>query len=582
MRGFRLALAILAFSILASQVGAQYWFQFGAKAGSGANFNNGASIQIQTITPQMLKTGSLGYWVGEDLPNGAFLQVGYVVENETGSYSTPCSIAGCTGYEYIKAGDAEWFYEYFPANNSDSFLGAIGPDGSAGVNGTFHTYSFYSNGNVWYFVIDGRQVGSVNLGVASAGPEVPVAFGELANTSDANTSLRPVTLANLSVYKSGSYLPVSIGTAYIGYGATSPKTLPDPYGVREVGNRTDYFQIGSGLPQLQNGTQLWALGYYVRVNSQYGEINGTTEYLAYTGARLYAPPIYPISANERAIFTGWTGAGRNSYTGPLDNVTTLLFNNISETANWQIQYLVNVTSKYGITQGSGWYNSSSIATLSLSPPQGIGAAFYSWSNGNANATFKTKVNSPINISALFRYSVTIIGKDSKGNPLQATAYAINGVRTNSTPLLFGGRYEVTSATYSGVLMNVSQALNVTGPQIAYVQLPVYPVTIKSTDPFGIPVNASGTIAFANGTVSRISTGSTGTIVINDVPYGYAKAQLQYLGMQQTVTANAGVAQAATFASLYDIGGTAIIVALGGAAYLLGRKREMQPSGRVRR
>jgi len=115
MREFRFALlTIVIVAFLAGNVFAQYWFQFGARSGNSASFNNGARVEIQTITPQNLTSGSLGFWVGEILSNGAFIQVGYLIENATGNYPAICTESGCTNYEEIKAGDAEWFYEYFP------------------------------------------------------------------------------------------------------------------------------------------------------------------------------------------------------------------------------------------------------------------------------------------------------------------------------------------------------------------------------------------------------------------------------------------------------------------------------------
>ena len=119
-----------------------YWFQFGVRGGERSTVNNGASVQIQTITNQVLSSGSSGYWVGETLSNGAFIQIGYLIENQSGTYPSYCVMSGCGGFQNLNAGSAEWFYEYFPPSYSSSFLGKIGPNGSAGKNGSINTYSF--------------------------------------------------------------------------------------------------------------------------------------------------------------------------------------------------------------------------------------------------------------------------------------------------------------------------------------------------------------------------------------------------------------------------------------------------------
>jgi len=255
-------LTFLITALFAGNIFNPYWFQFGIKSDSSASFNNGARVEIQTIVPQNITNGSLAFWVGETLSNGAFLQVGYVIQSKTGYYSAICNENGCANAEKIKAGDAEWFYEYSLSNtqgnllSSRKYFSAFGPDGSAGANGTFHTYGFYSIGNTWYFTFDGKVIGSTDLGTNNSGAHVPIAVGELAGTNTNNVYIKDVTFSNLAVYKNGRWLPVSSGYAYIGYSIESKKILKNPYGVEEVNNMPNYFAVGSGLPQ-PNGAQLW-------------------------------------------------------------------------------------------------------------------------------------------------------------------------------------------------------------------------------------------------------------------------------------------------------------------------------------
>ena len=72
-------MAVLAAAGTAS---AGYWFQTGARAASSSGFNNGAGVSIETVG-QHPASGSFGAWVGETLGNGAFIQIGYIVENQS-------------------------------------------------------------------------------------------------------------------------------------------------------------------------------------------------------------------------------------------------------------------------------------------------------------------------------------------------------------------------------------------------------------------------------------------------------------------------------------------------------------------
>ncbi|MGC8699517.1 MAG: hypothetical protein ACP5RK_00735 [Candidatus Micrarchaeia archaeon] len=427
------------FIAFSSSAYAQYWFQFGARSGNSASMNNGASVQIETITPQNISMGSLGFWVGEILSNGAFLQCGYLIENATGNYPSLCTQSGCTSYQELKAGDAEWFYEYFPPNYNGGFLGGIGPDGSAGTNGSMHTYSFYSIGNTWYFTFDGKVIGSADLGTSTSGAEVPVAFGEVANTSSNNEYVRDVIFENLSSYKYGLWFPAAAGYAYIGYGSGSEKNLRNPYGVKEIDNRVNYFEAGSGLPQPMNGTQLWSLGYYLTIKSAFGNLNSTMGYIAYSSASISAPQYVYVSPDTREVFSGWVGKGIGSYTGPLNYSEISMNSNITETAQWKSEYLVNITSPYGTVSGGGWYANGSTITYSISAPiiyqnSTTRVVFLGWSNGNKNLTGKLMVNKPINLQAIWAKEYLVSAKTPYGNATGAGWYRENTFITLSVPM----------------------------------------------------------------------------------------------------------------------------------------------------
>ena len=321
MRKYELILSLATLLILASGniANAEYWFQSGARS-IGMSNNNGASVQIQTIAPQSLTSGSMAFWVGETLSNGAFLQVGYTIPNETGNLTISCTKKGCANSTFVRAGDAEWFYEYFLPGNNNTFYGSTGPDGSAGLNGTFNTYSFYSLGNTWYFMFNNKTIGSANLGASNSGPYTPIAIAEMANASNGKTHMRQVAFANLSAYQYDKFLPVQSAYGTINYGVGSKTNIANPYGVQEIGKRTNYFAVGSGLNTTANNTKLWSLGYRLTISSKYGNISSRNTYVAYSVQTLSAPAAINLTNNTRVVFTGWTGSGLGYYNGSQNKV----------------------------------------------------------------------------------------------------------------------------------------------------------------------------------------------------------------------------------------------------------------------
>ncbi|MGC8676393.1 MAG: hypothetical protein ACP5T3_02665 [Candidatus Micrarchaeia archaeon] len=615
MKGLSLLAALLLGLVcFAGIANAEYWFQSGARAGNSAAQNNGAMVSIETVANQQSSSGSMAFWVGENLQNGAFLQVGYTVENQTGYYPTNCTVSGCSSTVLLTAGKPTWFYEYFLPGDNSSFLGAMGPDGSAGANGTFHTYGFYSLGDTWHVLFDGKQIGAVNLGTSSSGPNPPVAIAELANSSGYTSRMLPVIFANLSAYKYDTFLPVENAYAIISYGVGSKTSIPNPYGVEEIGNRVNYFEVGSGLPTSTNGTELWHLGYWLRVLSPFGNINSSIEYAAYSQAQISAPAAIYFNKTARAVFSHWEGTGPGAYTGTANSSMVNMYGNITERANYTVEYFVNVTGNFS-TYGTGWYPAGSIAKygvyksnvyisndsrfafvnwsngnanangtllvnrpvqlhanyehqllvsvssqygnatgsgwiqegsndtiMVLNPFKNISAserfAFVKWSNGSTQQEIVAKITKPVTLKALFayEYKVDIHGKNYNGSAISPEYYIVNGMRVNSSTYMEPGSYSITGAVYKGTLLNFSYALSVLGPESINVTLPVYTIDLSSHDIFGLPVNATLYITFANGTTTTTSTGATGSLMLYNIPYGYAKGTAEYLFTESFATA----------------------------------------------
>ncbi len=406
----KLGVAVFLFTVLL--VGAhlsysQYWFQSGVIANGTASNNSGISVQIETIYGQNITNGSIAFWVGENLQNGAFVQVGYAVESKTGEYPNNCTSGGCSSKIYMEAGKPYWFFEYFRSTNSEqSFYGGFS-NVSLGSNGTFNTYSVSPDGTLWKAYLNGKLLGSVNAGVPDSGNNAPYVVGEYANASTNQTYMIPVRFRNFSVYLNGREVSVPGAYSYVGYGVSSKEALINKYGVEELNNESDYFEVGSGLPIPKNGTVMWNRGYEVSVSSGFGN-QSSANYTFGSRVSLYEPNAVNISTGEREVFVGWKGSGFRSYTGNSTSATVVVYGKITESAVWQLQYFVNVSSNFSNATGSGWYDNNSLVRLGINSSElyansSTRYVFDGWTT--ANKTYSgnyISIKSPVNVTAVWK------------------------------------------------------------------------------------------------------------------------------------------------------------------------------------
>ncbi|MCL5106160.1 MAG: hypothetical protein M1331_02060 [Candidatus Marsarchaeota archaeon] len=416
------ALCVASFAV--HQSFSQYWFQSGAIAGSAANFNNGASISIyaQAQSPQY---SSYAFWVGEHLANSAFLQIGYMVLNETGLTYDNCTSSGCSSSITLQKGTPYWFFEYFYANApGSSFLGRIGS--SHLLNGSFNNFSFnYSPADSkWHFYVNNNNVGGVNLGSSNSGSNIPAGLAEYANASTNTQYMTPVKFKNMKFYKNNMWNFVTKAYSVISYGYGSETALSNPYGVQEISNKLNDFIVGSGLSLAQNNV-LWNVGYSLSIISKY-PINGSGNYSAYSSVAIVSNKTLYLNQNRtaRAILEGYAGEGYGSYTGNDTNITVQMYNNIKEYAIWQVQYLVNASSEYGNVSGSGWYNANSTASIALNksliqltkPERAVLSNWeYDSKSFSPSLHLSVKVNSPKNITATWHVQYLVNATSQYGN-----------------------------------------------------------------------------------------------------------------------------------------------------------------------
>ena len=465
-------LAIAALSLLSCISPAQYWFQSGAIGGISSSRNRGASVLIETVGQQQPRNGSFGFWVGENLADNAFVQVGYQVPSTTGLFPTGCSSAGCNGTVLLYAGKPSWFWEYFPSGyNGSAFYGSSGPEGSAGAPGTINNYSFLYSGGMWRIYFNGERIGEVALGASGSGDNPPIAAAEYANAPSANAEMNAVAFKDLAYYNGTAFRLVPTGYAYIEYGKGSMRSIPNPYGVSEIGAEPDYFEVGSGLPLTPN-RQLWSIVYTLDTVSPYSNISGVAGYSAGTPVEISAPAYAYVAANTREVFSGWLGTGNGSYTGSENDTVVYMDGNITERALWRAEYLITASSPYGVAAGGGWYANGSTATISvpsntIEVANGTRAVFSQWSTGANSTQASIEVGGPENVSALWRvqYALNLstpfgaargagwydAGSEAKIALTQPLHYVSSGTRYLFSAWSNGVRYANTSIRVTGPL-----------------------------------------------------------------------------------------------------------------------------------
>jgi hypothetical protein len=283
--------------------GGPYWFQQGGTSDSITHYSVGASVRIRTVYDSV-NGDAHSYWVGSFLANGAFVQVGYLNTLTTTNQYYCCA----------------WFYESFPYLN-DTSPPFIGPPGSAGPIGSWHTYSMNYNASfgVWSFYMDNQYLGSTPLAgqayyigagstIASTGNHSVAALSEVAQTYDNKDIIGPAEFSNFQYETTiNSWKPVPNGLVHIGYGDTPPSNAPaNPYSVAEISGVQNDFLTGSKMTypgtdqcgnQAANGADLWATTLTC--------IGGNTEsfsFVALDGSKITPPWISLTDSGGKQIF----------------------------------------------------------------------------------------------------------------------------------------------------------------------------------------------------------------------------------------------------------------------------------------
>ncbi|HUK51636.1 MAG TPA: hypothetical protein VLV18_11410, partial [Terriglobales bacterium] len=304
--------------------------QVGAWGDDASRNNLGVKTMILTHTYDAFPDTLDYFWVGDYLNNGAFIQFGYSLQIGTTCLSG-ADIRGqvdCLGStEIIFGSDARWEWQYWPNRQSSDFYFQIGPEGSAGVNDTWHEYGIdIGPSRTYEFLLDGQVVADSNFtGSRSSNPVLAIAERSPATSND-SYPLGPVAFRGLAYFDGNSWRE-SDDLVTIDNCGTGTSCPIDTYGSSSLGENS--FVTGSNIMGPTDGTLLWARSYVpLDVNVHPGarfyitSVSGTNAYNS--SANVYLPKnmlayisLVDTSTNTPGIlgligaqdhFDGWEGA----------------------------------------------------------------------------------------------------------------------------------------------------------------------------------------------------------------------------------------------------------------------------------
>ncbi len=223
-------------------------YSSGVKGDFNTTHASGISAKIQTIlNGQLYGTATASAFINVTLSDGTQIMLGYTL-----SRSNP---------------EGSWFYAIIPATSVFGSEGYItGPSGSAGLNGTFNTYTVIRTApDAWSLEIDGKIITTFSSNANSTGSNLPYIGGSILEDYSPLNTIGPFSVRDLQYEKNNVMHSMPSVMSYESSvpltGISPPYTLPNTLGV-VYSKSTDQIMIGSGLP-FSNGITLFGTFYKV-------------------------------------------------------------------------------------------------------------------------------------------------------------------------------------------------------------------------------------------------------------------------------------------------------------------------------
>jgi hypothetical protein len=368
--------------LVSAQQTGHYWFQVGADMSVATT---GVAVDIRIVQQTPPADGStLAFWVGIDLSNDAFFQVGYL---------------SCCNDQRPSS-----FWTYFPSGKASEGTGGVSGGVAFLTLNTWVHFNLSSNGNIWTAFINNSPVESVNLGT-SYGLDA-YAIAEDADAHSPSNIMQPVEFKNFQYQDSSGWHSASPGRAISGFSlAASGATIytgPFPYGIQSTVGVNNDWTVGSRFSLVYDGTVLWPW-YNVTLDG------ASNWYLIGQKINMSSvPTVIKESPTSRQILAGWKVDG-------ISTSQTCCFTaegNMTLNPIYVQQYLIQVNSTLGNVTGSGWYNDGSWAMISVQPTSiptsgilgelGVTSVFAGWMSDHRLIAFTVEVKAPMTITAVWR------------------------------------------------------------------------------------------------------------------------------------------------------------------------------------
>jgi uncharacterized repeat protein (TIGR02543 family) len=211
-------------------------------------------------------------------------------------------------------------------------------------------------------------------------------------------------------------------------------------GSQQVANPTDSWNYYIDDVAV-SGSYIGPVQYQLTMSTNYGTVIPPSGLYNESQTVTINAPQPTAAQGERYIWQGWVGSGVGSYTGTANPASVKMNSTITETASWEHQYYLTVSSAYGSVSGGGWYDAGSSAYAAVSPTTVAGTTgtqyiFTGWSGDASGTTSPSNaiiMNGPKTATANWQtqYYLTF-AQSGVGSDFSGTVMTVNSTVYNNT------------------------------------------------------------------------------------------------------------------------------------------------------
>jgi hypothetical protein len=264
---------------------------------------------------------------------------------------------------------------------------------------TQEVFNYASPRVTQYMMEDGYTQHPVNYDSYSGGLPLFMIIAVDANTVSASFTIDGTNYSSLNIPDNFLITPNS------SHFVTVPLLINQSTDTRRMfqswsdGNTSSTRVISQGGQYIAN----YVLQYYLSVSSEQGSVSGTGWYDFGTYADTGSANLSIDQGNTRHLFQHWEVDGVEKVGNPL---SVLMNAPHTAVADYKTQHYLSVQSDYGHSSGTGWYDTGTYATASVTPVVGtlIRHKFAGWSEdiGDDQTSTSILMNQPKSIVATWK------------------------------------------------------------------------------------------------------------------------------------------------------------------------------------